>query len=136
MARTARITVCGVIVVFTSLRGLGQAPPGSAPATAIRVTPGEFIVDPPTLINLGFEWVIEGDANRNASVDVSYRKAGEAAWKKGMPLLRLHGERITQPNAFNLPSPNMFAGSILDLEPDTAYEAEDADRQENQEVLP
>jgi hypothetical protein len=42
------------------------------------------------LINLGFEWLIEGDANRNASVDVSYRKAGETAWKKGMPLLRLY----------------------------------------------
>ena len=40
-----------------------------------------------------------------------------------MPLLRLQGERVTQPNVFNLVSPNMFAGSILDLEPDTAYEA-------------
>ena len=40
-----------------------------------------------------------------------------------MPLLRLQGERVTQPNVFALVSPNMFAGSILDLEPDTAYEA-------------
>ena len=40
-----------------------------------------------------------------------------------MPLLRLQGERVTQPNVFNLVLPNMFAGSILDLEPDTAYEA-------------
>src|SRR6266576_3828467 len=31
--------------------------------------------------------------------------------------------RVTQPNVFNLVEPNMFAGSILDLEPDTAYEA-------------
>jgi hypothetical protein len=99
--------------------GIAQTP---TPANA-RVTPGELIVDPPTLINLGFEWLIEGDANRTASVDVSYRKAGEAAWKKAMPLLRLQGERITQPNVFNLVSPNMFAGSILDLEPDTTYEA-------------
>jgi hypothetical protein len=87
------------------------------------VTAGEFLVDPPTLINLGFEWLIEGDVNRNASVAVSYRKAGEAAWKTGMPLLRLQHERVTQPNVFNLVLPNMFAGSILDLEPDTAYEA-------------
>ena len=56
-------------------------------------------------------------------VDVSYRKAGDSAWKTGMPLLRLQGERVTQPNVFALVSPNMFAGSILDLEPDTAYEA-------------
>ena len=105
-----------------SLRGLGQAP---APATAApsRVTAGELVIDPPTLINLGFEWVIEGDANRNASVAVSYRKAGEASWKQAMPLLRLQGERVVQPNVFNLTLPNMFAGSILDLEPDTAYEA-------------
>ena len=95
-----------------------------APApSAMRVTPGEFFVEPPTLINLGFEWRIEGDVNRNAQVEVSYRKASDAAWKAGMPLLRLQGEKVTQPNVFNLVSPNMFAGSILDLEPDTAYDA-------------
>ena len=40
-----------------------------------------------------------------------------------MPLLRLHGEQMYQRNVFNLVVPNMFAGSILDLEPGTAYEA-------------
>src|SRR5918993_318925 len=90
---------------------------------AAPVTAGEFVVEPPTLINLGFEWLIDGDANRNAKVDVSYRKAGDRAWQAGLPLLRLHGERVTQPNVFNLVTPNMFAGSILDLEPDTVYEA-------------
>lgn len=89
-----------------------------------RVTPGEFVVDPPTLINLGFEWVIQGDDNRDATVDVSYRKAGETQWKRALPLFRLQGERIYQGQGlFNVISPNMFAGSILDLEPDTAYEA-------------
>ena len=83
-----------------------------------------MIVDHPTLINLGFEWVIEGDDNRNAQVEVSYRKQGETQWKQGLPLLRLHGERIYQnQGVFDVISPNMFAGSILDLEPDTAYEA-------------
>ena len=120
MIRTARIAVCGVIIVLAGLPLLGQLP---APAGTTRVTPGELVIDPPTLINLGFEWVIDGDANRNATVDVSYRKAGETAWKNGMPLLRLQNERVTQPNVFNLVLPNMFAGSILDLEPDTAYEA-------------
>ncbi len=88
-----------------------------------KVTPGEFVIEHPTLINLGFEWHIDGDANRNASVEVSYRKQGEAAWRTGMPLVRLHGEQVFQRNVFNLVTPNMFAGSILDLEPDTAYEA-------------
>ena len=88
-----------------------------------KVTPGEFVIEHPTLINLGFEWHIDGDANRNASVEVSYRKQGETAWRTGMPLVRLHGEQVFQRNVFNLVTPNMFAGSILDLEPDTAYEA-------------
>jgi hypothetical protein len=94
-----------------------------AAAVDVKVTPGELVVDHPTLINLGFEWVIDGDANRNARVDVSYRKQGDAGWKQGLPLLRLQGERIVQANSWNLVAPNMFAGSILDLEPGTSYEA-------------
>jgi hypothetical protein len=89
-----------------------------------RVKPGEFIIDHPTLINLGFEWLIQGDDNRNAQVEVSYRKHGETHWKGALPLLRLQGERIYQnQGVFDVVSPNMFAGSILDLEPDTEYEA-------------
>jgi hypothetical protein len=89
-----------------------------------KVEPGEFVIENPTLINLGFEWHITGDNNRNAKVDVSYRKQGENAWKQAMPLLRLQGERIYQnQGVFDVTSPNMFAGSILDLEPGTSYEA-------------
>jgi hypothetical protein len=96
----------------------------AAAESTTKVKPGELFIDHPTLINLGFEWIIEGDDNRNAQVDVSYRKQGAAAWKQGLPLLRLHGERIYQTQGvFDVTSPNMFAGSILDLEPDTAYEA-------------
>lgn len=88
------------------------------------VTPGEFLVDPPTLINLGFEWMIEGDDNRNAAVEVSYRKKGESQWKPALPLLRLQREEIYQGDRMDVISPNMFAGSILDLEPGTEYEAQ------------
>ena len=31
---------------------------------------GRFVVEHPTLLNLGFEWAIRGDANRNATVAV------------------------------------------------------------------
>jgi hypothetical protein len=104
------------------LTGLGDIP--SAQTVAVKVQPGELVVDHPTLINLGFEWVIQGDDNRNAQVEVSYRKQGSTAWTPGLPLLRLQGERIYQTEGvFDVISPNMFAGSILDLEPDTAYEA-------------
>ena len=49
----------------------------AADAKTNAVTAGEFVIDPPTLINLGFEWMIQGDDNRNAAVAVSYRKKGE-----------------------------------------------------------
>jgi hypothetical protein len=95
----------------------------TAAAPADTVTAGEFIIDPPTLINLGFEWFVDGDSNRNASVDVTYRKQGTTDWKLALPMLRLQGERIKQGDQLDVISPNMFAGSILDLEPDTSYEA-------------
>jgi len=65
--------------------------------------------------------MIQGDDNRNAAVAVSYRKKGEAQWRQGMPLLRLQNEEIFQGDRLDVVSPNMFAGSILDLEPDTEY---------------
>ena len=83
---------------------------------------GELLIEPPTLINLGFEWFVDGDDNRNAAVAVSYRKAGETSWNEGLPLLRLNGERIYSEYRIDVVSPNMFAGSVLDLVPDTAYE--------------
>jgi hypothetical protein len=83
------------------------------------VRPGEFIIEPPTLICLGFEWAISGDDNRNATVEVSYRRAGDSQWRDALPLLRMGGEKI-----FRAPYtvPDRFAGSILDLDPDTAYD--------------
>src|SRR5262245_2481619 len=103
--------------------GAGQGARGrgaTAPANLNGVTAGEFLIDPPTLINLGFEWFIQGDENRNAAVTVSYRKKGESVWKDALPLLRLKGERVYMASQVDVISPNMFAGSILDLEPDTA----------------
>jgi hypothetical protein len=85
---------------------------------------GELLIEPPTLINLGFEWFIQGDENRNASVAVSFRKAGDATWKPALPLMRLQGERIYSESRVDVIAPNMFAGSILDLDPGTSYEAQ------------
>ena len=92
--------------------------------SADEVTAGEFLVEPPTLINLGFEWFVDGDANRTASVEVSFRKTGTTAWHSALPLLRLNGERIRQGTQVDVTVPNMFAGSILDLEPYTSYDAQ------------
>src|SRR5438132_588009 len=83
---------------------------------------GDFIVEPATLINLGFEWKFTGDSNRNAIVQAAYRIAGTTTWKEAMPLLRIGGERVFR-KAENLDYtvPDLFAGSILDLVPDKEY---------------
>src|SRR5882757_9682685 len=101
--------------------GAAAAAPAAKPVNAVKA--GELVIDSPTLINLGFEWLIQGDDNRNAKVEVSYRKKGGKGWKHAMPLMRLGGERVYQSEGvFNLETPNMLAGSILDLEENTAYD--------------
>lgn len=87
------------------------------------IRPGELTVEPPTLICAGFEWIVEGDRNRNATVSVSFRKQGESGWKSALPLLRIGGEKIyghEQPWVYTVPE--MFAGSIFYLDPDTNYQ--------------
>jgi hypothetical protein len=96
------------------------ADPFAAPPDA--TVAGEIVIEPPTLINLGFEWFIQGDANRNAQVAVSYRRSGTSEWRQGLPLLRLNGERIYAESRVDVITPNMFAGSVLDLEADTSYD--------------
>ena len=86
------------------------------------VTAGTVDVEPSTLINLAFDWHIEGDDNRNARVAVQYRKAGASAWSQGMDLLRLQREETYVRGALDYVAPNLFSGSILDLQPGTAYE--------------
>ena len=85
-----------------------------------RVTADQFVVEPATLQALGFEWYVKGDDNRNAVVAVSYRKHGEHDWKEAQPLIRLHDEHNKGPGEFV--APNVFVGSIFDLEPGTEYD--------------
>ncbi|HWW85579.1 MAG TPA: hypothetical protein VNZ26_18410, partial [Vicinamibacterales bacterium] len=167
-----KILFLGITVLFARL---ASAQPGTVA--------GELSVEPPTLVSLGFDWKIEGDDNRNANVDVSFRRKGEQTWRPGLPLLRLQHEQVngrvggpsftdaahaaenaaaiarstpspsppvaggtggrgaaagtggaggrggggveTGPFAFSpfsYTAPNMFSGSIFDLEPDTEYE--------------
>ncbi len=82
---------------------------------------GELYAEPPTLISLGFEWSIQGDENRNATVSVSYRPAGDSNWTPGPQLLRIGGERMNS-GPIQYTTPHMFAGSIFELQPDTQYE--------------
>ena len=86
---------------------------------------GSFHVEHPTLLNLGFEWSIRGDANRNASVAVQFRVVGESPWRQALPLLRIGGERVYRRREnLDYTVPDGFAGSILNLKPGTEYECQ------------
>ncbi len=110
-----------------------------AGAAENAATSGSLSVQPPTLTAIGFDWRISGDDNRNAKVEVSFRRKGEQTWHQALPLFRLQHERVGAPvgpgyakqsvsdgtsyvNPFHYIVPNMFSGSILNLLPDTEYE--------------
>src|SRR5438552_3036031 len=92
MQKSMRTVICVAAVVVPALAHQGDHVAAAARDT--RVTAGELVIENPTLINLGFEWLIQGDDNRNAQVAVSYRKQGDTQWKSALPLLHLQGERI------------------------------------------
>jgi hypothetical protein len=82
-----------------------------------------FVVEHPTLVSLGFEWKIQGDANRNATVAVQFRAVGESAWREALPLVRIGGENVYRRREnLDYTVPDGFAGSILNLQPGTEYE--------------
>lgn len=95
----------------------------TVPAQAANaVSAGQLIVQPPTLIALGFDWQIDGDDNRNARVSVQYRRQGDSVWRQGLDLLRLQREESFVRNALDYVGPNLFSGSVLDLQENTPYE--------------
>jgi hypothetical protein len=74
-----------------------------------------------TIHSIGVEWDITGDANHNGTCQAHYRVKGDADWKEALPLFRVdyngwYAEKKAD-RAYN-----MFAGSVLFLEPGTAYE--------------
>ncbi|MDB5739454.1 MAG: hypothetical protein JWP16_494 [Alphaproteobacteria bacterium] len=117
---TVRAWTLGVVLAALASPALAQSGNG--------VISGDFITERPTLQSLGFEWKISGDANRNSSVAVTWRRKGEAAWHQGLPLFRMGGEYIAGPkpqfgpNYYRYTVPPAFAGSVLSLQPDTEYE--------------
>ena len=71
-----------ILILLFALQGVGRGAQAPTPnpaqgrgarggGGAVRIQtafpPIEFLIDPPTLINLGFEWFIQGDENRNAT---------------------------------------------------------------------
>lgn len=108
--RSCGIAVCCLLVSIAHV--------SSAQSQGAVAQPGAVVVEPPTMGALGVEWRIQGDDNRNATVALEWRRTGEATWRAGLPLLRLQAEVVQQGASFHYVAPNMFAGSVFDLEPD------------------
>ena len=126
------LLVAGCIALAPTARGAGAADqpgsygarPWSAPASATALgaaaQPGELRPEPATLHSLGVQWPIMGDDNGNAVVKVSYRKAPNGDWREGFPLFWVHPD--FGPDYLRVPDGRLFAGSIVDLEPETSYQ--------------
>ena len=82
-------------------------------SAADKTTTGELIIDPPTLMALGFAWPIEGDDNRNARVTVSYRRHGGNDWSQGLDLLRPQNEESHLYGSVGHTGPHMVSGTAL-----------------------
>ena len=105
-------------LLFLVLAAFSNASPNATVA-------GKFVVEHPTLQNLGFEWPIQGDANRNATVAVQFRAVGESEWRPALPLVRIGGENIYRRREnLDYTAADGFAGSILNLKPGTEYECQ------------
>ena len=97
--------------------------PLSSLSASDSVAAGEFIVEPATFHNAGFEWKISGDDNRNATVSVRFREVGETSWREGQSLLRIGDEKVWRAREYlEYWTPRMFAGSIFGLESGKTYE--------------
>jgi len=117
----------------------------SARAGENASAPAEIQPEPSTLHCLAVRWPVKGDDNANATIEVQFRRApgvpragersgdgsGDAAWKQGFPLFRtIRAATRDQRDqwSFNgippgrLPGGWIFAGSVVDLDPETEYE--------------
>ena len=110
---TASLVVC--LAADSSARAANAAKPLGDPHQ-----------DRPTLHSLGIYWIVRGDDNQNASVRLDYRKDGSARWRAAAPLFRVERRaHLTQEYGSRLDVPDdgwLFAGSVLMLDPGTAYE--------------
>jgi hypothetical protein len=83
-------------------------------------TSGELRTDS-TPHSISVEWDLTGDTDHDATCKVQHRQQGSDKWLDALPLFRVdyqwwyHTERAEK-------ALNMFAGSLMFLEPDTAYE--------------
>jgi hypothetical protein len=113
---TSRRFVAGILASFLAVV-IADARANAQDASEPVADPG---VDPPTMHALGAYWVIGGDDDADAGVELEYRvESGE--WRRGMPLWRVErGAHRPKGYAPCIEVPEgawLFAGSVLDLAP-------------------
>jgi Protein of unknown function (DUF1565) len=87
------------------LLGSAASAPAVRAATSTAVTTGDLNVSA-TFNSIGIELKFTGDGNANASASVQFKRSTDTAWRAGLPLWR---------------TPDAFYGSLLLLDPGTAY---------------
>ena len=95
---------------------------------------GEPVIEAATLHCIGAYWIVQGDDNKNAAIEMNYRKTGAENWSKSLPMFRVEksapegammGKEDTKAHKTLLtipPNAWLFAGSVVMLEPDTEYD--------------
>jgi len=83
------------------------------------ISPGEFVAELPTFHCLGYRWLVSGEGASRGRVTVEYRRRGTDEWSRSMDLFRVDRRGMPSPPPAGT---ELFAGSILDLRPDTEYD--------------
>jgi hypothetical protein len=119
MSRT--LLVLAAVVLTAAACGGGAAYFAGRPAAGDNVShPAEPVAEPATFHSLGVRWAVRGDANADAVIGVRYRRRADTAWREALPLFRTDPESVSDENRVR--GGWLFAGSIVDLAPDTEYE--------------
>ncbi|MBM4035539.1 MAG: hypothetical protein FJ291_27675 [Planctomycetes bacterium] len=74
---------------------------------------------------IGLKWDVAGDANRNATCKVRFRRKGTTAWREGLDLFRVvfrSGDMEMNTGETRRGDINALSGSLFHLAPGTAYE--------------
>ncbi len=91
-----------------------------------------------TIHCLGYRCLIEGDANNNATVQVSYRKLGDQEWRPGLEFMAVDNDGIREAHGIK-ENQRLHAGSVVGLKEDTKYEVRlhltDADGGSEERIL-
>ncbi|HUT35152.1 MAG TPA: hypothetical protein VNE39_16805 [Planctomycetota bacterium] len=111
------------LVLLLAVAGLAAA---ARPTSAAEdATSAKDLEAKATFHCIGLKWDLAGDANRNATCTVRYRRKGAAAWREGLALFRVafrSGDMEMNTGETRRGTVNALAGSLLHLAAGTTYE--------------